>query len=88
MKKLSFTSLAFVLAIGASSLGWTKGSKDFIDVKGKHASCPTGQVSYECSLKSDGPACTFDAGFPTGTVKAVPKYTIDCANALILRRPY
>lgn len=79
--------MAFGLAIGAT-LGFATSNitKDFIEVKGKGPSCPVGQVSDECHLSSDGPACTFKIG--STTYKAIAKDSKDCEIGLVLHQPY
>ena len=84
--KSFITTFAFIFALGtAFSSVQTNVYKDLIKVKGKAAHCPTGRVSDECHLASDGPVCSFV--IDDNIYKAVPEDSKDCQMASTLHRP-
>lgn len=88
MKKLRIviSAFAFLLAIGASYALVPKSQILLQNVKGKHASCPTGVVSDTCDVNNSGPACTFFVGFPIGIVEAIP-FSTECKAEACLAAP-
>ena len=89
MKKLIIpnTFFAFLIAVGmAFSLKQpNKTTIGMIDVKGKDASCPSGQVSDECLLTADDRICTFQ--YLEIEYEAVGNNADECATASVLHRP-
>lgn len=88
MKKLKVpkTFFAFLFAIGmAFSLKQSQTTVGMIDVKGKAANCPSGQVSDECHVAADDRVCTFI--YLEIEYEAVKNNVDECAIATVLHRP-
>lgn len=87
MNKLATLKSFFVIliAMGMAFSFKPRTSIGLIDVKGKAATCPSGQVSDECHVAADDQVCTFK--FSGVEYKAVENDADDCANATVLHRP-
>ena len=88
MKKLTTINsfFALLIAMGMTFSFKPRISIGMIDVKGKDATCPSGQVSDECHVAADDQVCTFKL-FSGMEYKAVGNDADDCANATVLHRP-
>ena len=78
--------LSFALAFGSAfSFSSTKTPKDMIEVNGKAAHCPIGNVGEECGLTVNGPVCSFQEG--STTYDAVEKSSSDCLMGQVYHKP-